>query len=120
MFKVTLPSIILFESIDEAVWFAKLLSNAHKSDYISIYDDESRDGRHHYIHYMKPIDLNINFQANDYLENKWEALDKLASIKASAEEIEDRKNMTEEDRKVYLKELKDKTPEITLDFDNNF
>lgn len=112
LFSVKLPTTILFEDLDSAVWFAKLLANARTTGYESVYSSNARDGRNHYINYTKPIDLNINFQAVDYLENKWEAIEKMALYTASQEELEKRQAMTEEERKIYMKNLVDTTKSL--------
>lgn len=105
LFEVSIPSTILFENIDDAVGFAKLLSNAKSTSSECVYSGDARDGRTHYMQYTKDISLNINFASKEFLENKWEALDKMVQFKASEEEMEKRANMTKEELEAYMKEL---------------
>lgn len=118
LFKVSLPQTLLFEDLDQAVWFAKLLADAKTTASESVYSDNARDWRWHTIDYIKWIDLNINFSSETYLENKWEAMEKVALYTASPEEIEKRKAMTKEEKDSYMKNLIATTPALSKDNDD--
>lgn len=105
LFEVSIPSTVLFENLDDAVGFAKLLGNAKSTTSESIYSSDSRDGRSHYLQYLKNIDLRINFSANEFLENKGEALDRMVQFKASEDEMKKRNAMTKEELESYMKEV---------------
>ena len=53
LFKVSLPQTLLFEDLDQAVQFAKLLADAKTIDSESVYSDNARDGRWHTMNYIR-------------------------------------------------------------------
>ena len=120
LFKVLLPQTLLFEDLDQAVWFAKLLADAKTLDSTSVYSDNARDWRWHTIKYIKGIDLNINFSSESFYENKWEALEKVALYTASPEEIEKRNAMEKEDLKTYMKQITETIPAMCDTDEINF
>lgn len=105
LFKVSLPQTLLFEDLDQAVQFAKLLADAKTTSQESVYSENARDGRWHIMSYIKWIDLNINFSTEAYYENKWEVIEKLAMYTASTEEMDKRNAMEKEERAAYMKNI---------------
>ena len=112
MFEVKIPNKVLFENLDDAIWFAKELSNAKTAYSESVYSNAAKDARTHYINYIRDIDMNINFTSKEYLEDKWEAIDRKAKYMADEKEIEKRNNMTEEARKEYMEKVKNEVGDL--------